>query len=253
MHVSKLLEEYLVGLQKSSTRDSRNKFYPSSVGRCCREIYYNMCGYPQAPPDARVLLVFENGHGFHERMEKLFERMGILIAPELPIKDPSLNVSGRTDAIIKNVYPGKERLAQDKIVLKGLKGEVVFEGPNSEVIIVELKSINSRGFTRVVSKGAKEDHIWQLQLYMYMTGIRQGILLYENKDTQELHEVWVPYDKAIADRIVNKIKYVNKCVAEGTIPPREHSRSSSACMYCGQAALCWDDGGTSYIPLDEII
>jgi CRISPR/Cas system-associated exonuclease Cas4 (RecB family) len=238
--------------QKSIDKDTK-KFYPSSIGKCSREITYKMLGYPEEDIDPRVLMVFENGHSFHERMENLFKEVGILVAPELPIRDPNLRISGRTDAVIYNPHPDKDKQPKDLVTLKGFEGEVIYNGPNNEIALVELKSINNKGFNRVVSKGAKIDHKWQLMLYMYLSGIRQGLLYYENKDTQETYEVWVEYDQKVVDKLLNKIITVNQHVDNNTLPPREHSRSSPVCGWCSYSNMCWGSVKQSWQSIEELI
>jgi CRISPR/Cas system-associated exonuclease Cas4 (RecB family) len=161
-----------------------------------------------------------------------------MIAPELSIFSEELNISGRSDAIVQNYLPHEK--SQDIITLKNPAGEVVYEGPESEILIIELKSINQRGFDWVVKKNEqKEEHELQLQLYMYLTGIKQGIVLYENKNKQELAEFPVKYDQKKIDYIVDKIKKINKHVEENTLPPREYVKTDFECRYCDYQDICW--------------
>jgi CRISPR/Cas system-associated exonuclease Cas4 (RecB family) len=219
-------------------KHSGGKFYPSSCGRCSRAIVYQMSGYPKPEMDARSLLILSNGTSFHERMEAIMGGAGIMIAPELSISSKELNISGRSDAIIKNHLDHETN--EVIVTLTDPEGKVVYEGPESEVLIVELKSINQRGFDWITKKQEhKEEHELQLQLYMYLTGIRQGILLYENKNKQELAEFPIKYDQKKVDFVVNKIKTVNKHVEDGTLPPREYVKTDFECRYCEYADICW--------------
>jgi CRISPR/Cas system-associated exonuclease Cas4 (RecB family) len=105
-------------------------------------------------------------------------------------------------------------------------------------MIVELKSISDSGF-KYLGKGAKEAHIMQLQLYMHITGIKQGCLLYENKNNQEMKEFFISYDAVMAEKIMKKIASANKHVNEGTLPPKEFERTDFECVYCDYKDLCW--------------
>lgn len=248
--VGTIINDYLLEKQRSRSGGVK-KFYPSSIGFCSRRIVYSMLGYPSPEIEARVLAVFENGHSFHHRIETLLEKAGVLIAPELSILDEELNISGRTDAVIKN--PNKDAYKEThNVILKDTEGNVVYEGPNNEVALVELKSINNKGFNRVRSQGPKEEHNQQLQLYMYLSGIKQGVLFYENKDTQDTEEFWIDYNEKIVKEIVEKIRTVNEHVANETFPEREGTRSSYKCNYCDYKEICWSD--KLIIPnLDDII
>lgn len=240
-----------IAKEREATRRPMTRVYPSSIGRCTREIVYKMLGYPQPPSDPKGLSIMENGNFFHARMEERFEKMGILVSPELPIVDLELNVSGRTDAVIFNPNVNDSKY-DDIITLHDADKKVIWSGPNREVVLVELKSINQNGFKKVVSKGPKEGHAEQLWLYMYLTGIKQGLLLYENKNDQELYEVWLDYNEAEVKKIIEKINVVNKHVRIGTLPEREGSRTSYTCNYCDFKEVCWNDN--IIIPsLDDII
>lgn len=241
------------------------KFYPSSVGNCKRKIAYQMMGYPGKPIPGRNLLIMDNGTYFHERMEDTFERMGILIAPELKLKDEELRISGRSDAIIWNflkkegeVYPDDEVIKLYRPVMdadgKEIEGEteLVYEGLASDVLIVEFKSIKSKGYNDYVPKTKpQKKHEMQLQLYFYLTGIRQGMVYYENKDTQEQKYFHVTYNQDIVDEIVSDIKFVIEHIDQGKFPEREFQPTSFECRYCDFRDICHPV--TKTFNIDELI
>lgn len=233
------------------------KFYPSSAGMCSRRIVYQMMGYPQETPDGRVLMIFANGNGMHSRIEDMLGETGLLISPEFSFKKDEWRISGRSDAIINNFlehtpsstiikldepiyeldHEGKER--RDKSghrIQTGVK--TIYEGPDNDVMILELKSISDKGFGYLGTTG-KDEHRRQLHLYMYLTGIRVGMLLYENKNTQEMKEFLVPYDPEFAQTVIDQIILVNKCIDEGTIPEKEYDNLSFQCRYCPYNSICW--------------
>lgn len=236
------------------------KFYPSSVGRCKRQITYQMMGYPGKPIPGRNLLIMDNGTYFHERMEDTFERMGILIAPELKLKDKDLRISGRSDAIIWNFLKkeGEERPDDQVIKLykpsedENAEDELVYEGPASDVLIVEFKSIKAKGYNDYIPKTKpKKEHEMQLQLYFYLTGIREGMVYYENKDTQEQKYFHVVYNQSIVDEIVSDIRFVIQHLDAGTLPEREFQPTSFECRFCDFRDICHPV--TNTFNLDDII
>lgn len=250
--VHKFLTEENQQRQQQRYEDGRiGKFYPSSVGNCKRKIAYQMMGYPGKPIPGRNLMIMDNGTYFHERMEDTFNRMGIMIAPELKLKDPELRISGRSDAIIWNflkkegeVYPDDEVIKLYQPV-KDAEGndtdeqELVYEGLASDVLIVEFKSIKSKGYNDYVPKTKpQKKHEMQLQLYFYLTGIRQGMVYYENKDTQEQKYFHVTYNQSIIDEIVQDIKFVIEHIDQGKLPEREFQPTSFDCRYCDFRDIC---------------
>lgn len=256
--IEMLHEQMQKNNQAEAHKHNPCKFYPSSVGKCLRAIVYQMQGYESKGMEGRILLILENGTYFHERIEKLFGATGTLIVPELPIRRPELRLSGRSDAVIKNILPHTPSENIIKLHAEVLKPdntepelELVYEGPDNDVILVELKSISDSGFN-YLSKGAKEAHIMQLQLYMHLTGIKQGCLLYENKNNQEMKEFFIGYDPVMSQKIIEKIIAANKHVDDVTLPEREYQRTDFECRYCDFREICWPVQN-KYASLDDVI
>ncbi len=127
--------------------------------------------------------VFDNGHDVHERLQKYLEKTGVLLQAEVPIENTDYQIKGHTDGIIN---------------IKGIKG------------ILEIKSINSSGFYSLYAP--KEDHLIQVNIYMFCTGIERAVLLYECKDNQELKEFYVKQDMDILQPILAKIRDVQQMI-----------------------------------------
>jgi CRISPR/Cas system-associated exonuclease Cas4 (RecB family) len=207
--------------------DGPPKFYPSSVGFCSRRIVMQMIGLDKPIPDPRIIRIMDNGNSVHERYENYFAEMGILVTPELSLKHEELRISGRSDAII--------RIPSDETAY--------------ELAIIEIKSSNNNQFNRMVKDGKpKDEHYMQLQLYMYLTGIKKGAILVENKDNQDVWEYWCDYDPELAHQIVDKIRRVNAFVDENLknenkekliLPEREFEKTSFECRYCDFKEICW--------------
>ncbi len=218
--IKNLIEDYMYTMQEDDNRDS-SSFHPSSVGKCCRQIVYSMLGYPAPKNEPRLMRIFECGHSMHERYQRWFEGMGIQIAAEIVLNADSddelvaercreLNISGRTDSLLL---------------------------VNGRLCLVELKSANSNMF-KFHLKEPKEEHVLQLQLYMYLTNIMDGILLYEDKNTQEIKEFYIKYNPEIVDELLEKIRYVNECIRNRELPERESAPPAWQCRYCSYVPIC---------------
>ena len=107
-----------------------------------------------------------------------------------------------------------------------------------EKYLVELKSANDKMFYNYL-KEPKEQHVDQLQLYMYLAGVHKGFILYENKNDQSLKEFYVEYDQTKVSQLIDKIITVNESVKNKTLPPRDYTKSHWQCRYCDFRALCW--------------
>jgi len=195
------------------------RFHPSSIGKCSRAIAMGMLGYECIPPDAHALRIFANGDSMHTRYQQWLAEIGILVAAEFSIKNDKLRISARPDALVS----------------------VDHMEADTPIAIAELKSMNAKGFARLVQTNTpKEEHVMQLQLYMHLTGIHLGVIIVENKDTQDLWEYWTDYDPAMANKLVEKIMMVNVCVDEGMLPDREYEQTSFQCRYCDYREICWN-------------
>ena len=154
----KSLDTYLEG--EFSPMEA-GKFYPSALGNTCdRYLYLAYNGFIQERPlDAKLQRIFDNGSYLEERMEAYFRKMNLLIDREKVVKLEYPVISGRVDFILTHEIHSK--------------------------IALELKSINSRGFN-ALKQGPKVDHEVQLQIYLNLLPLDHGVILYENKNDQQL-------------------------------------------------------------------
>lgn len=136
----------------------------SSLGECQRYQQFVYLGFPKLPPDAKNAAKMQNGAFMHLRwqMEGLTE--GWLRHAEVPVKSDAYHLMGTMDGVL---YNGA---------------------------ILELKSINLNGFSRVMSFGPLHPHLYQMATYMLCSGEEQGVFIYECKDNQEYTEIVVDPD-----------------------------------------------------------
>ena len=156
-------------------------FYPSSLGNLCDRFLYNSYNglIVEQVIDPITRRIFDCGDYLGYRYEKYFEKMGILLGTETPVRCDLPPISGRLDFLIKHEKTG--------------------------TALIELKSINQRGFLAL--KGPKDDHYIQIQIYLNLTNNLNGIVLYENKNDQSIKAFAVEKNEAtwemIRDRCLN--------------------------------------------------
>ena len=154
----KALDDHLTG---TFSKNRPNVFYPSQLGNTCnRFLYlaYNGLLIP-APLPAQTQRIFDTGNSLEERMERYFTDMGILEDREKVVTCELPPISGRADFLIRHKENG--------------------------TIIIELKSINSNNFSHLKT-APKPEHSLQLQIYLNCLDIEHGVVLYENKNDQQL-------------------------------------------------------------------
>ena len=182
------IDRYLTTRPKD--KRAKNCFHPSSLHKSAKELYHHYIeGDNSTDFEPRIKRIFDNGHAVHERLQTYLEKAGILLQAEAPIENKEYEIIGHTDGILE---------------IKGVKG------------ILEIKSMNANTFYSTYDP--KPEHLIQVNIYMFCTGIERACLLYECKDDQALKEFYVKQDRAILDPILEKIRYVQDCLKAGKEP-----------------------------------
>jgi hypothetical protein len=185
--IIKKIDEYL----QARPRDERaiRCFHPSSLHKSPKELYWHYLQGDANKFDSRTLRIFDNGHCVHGRLQRYLKEAGILLEDEVPVANEEYEIRGHTDGIIE------------------------FNGTTG---ILEIKSMNARNFYSAYEP--KPEHLVQVNVYMFCTGIPRACLLYECKDDQQLKEFFVKQDPAVLDPVLEKIRSVQECIKKGTEP-----------------------------------
>jgi CRISPR/Cas system-associated exonuclease Cas4 (RecB family) len=194
-------------------------FHPSQLGQCLRKMYF---AHKNAPTDGmvsqedglRTALVFELGTYIHVIVQNLCERAGVLLSREVAIIDKKNRHLGHADGIL------------------------LIDG---EKYLLEIKSINSRGFAALTAP--KEEHKMQVHAYMKSLGLKWTIFVYLDKDTSKLKEFVVPYnERYYLKTVFSRIDLFFSSLHGGVLPPREgESPTRMPCAYCQFKRLCFDE------------
>jgi CRISPR-associated protein Cas4 len=202
--IKELIDEFY---RKKQNNKGQVAFYATDSGRCPRAIYFSMKNYPKKESDARVMRIFEHGDHTHMRIMAVLFSLGLVTAAEISIPENEV-VRGRADAIIS------------------------FKG---EPYVVEIKSVNSVKFKK---NEPDFDHIRQLQLYLYFFNIKKGILIYENKDNQDLKEFVIEYDENIVKKSISFFNSLKENVEKSIIPEIPKDIEDWRCEYCPYVVEC---------------
>lgn len=204
-------------LKQTETRHKKvHGFAPSNWQMDCGRYWFLLFEGVEFTPKfkARDLRIFDNGHGMHARWQQYFEDMGILVEKEVPVvlNDP-IPIGGSADAIVD--WSGRK--------------------------VIELKSMKHELFTmRKFYNKPSETHLAQINIYMHCLSIKHGIIIYENKDTQETLAFDVVLDEGFIDKIMKKKVKIYEVIKKGELPPRPYKRTSPHCVGCPLEITCWD-------------
>lgn len=198
---------------------TKKSFSPSTLvygnGACPRYWFLAFSGAEFTDDaDAYAVANMSSGTMGHERIQKAIKASGILVEEEKRIVTQDPPIFGFADAIIQ-------------------WGE--------EQPVVEIKTMKEESF--LYRKHAKPPsyHLMQLIIYMKVLGKRLGILLYENKNSHELHAITVePTEEYIAwaDYAFDWMRKVRAQWESGEIPKKPVRSNAKMCKTCPVAAAC---------------
>ena len=157
-YIVKDLDLYLLSLNGTDNDRAIDVNAPSQIGKCLRQRFYARTGAESDSNavDARTRRIFDNGTKTHERLQEYLKAQGMLLMDEVPVHNAEYNIQGHTDGILKI--------------------------GRSEKAVLEIKSINSNGFSKL--KEAKEEHKKQGLVYVYCLEQRRKFIreLYDSVD-----------------------------------------------------------------------
>lgn len=269
--LEKLINKVLVKKSQNSDRDYTH-FHPSEFYACHRKLAYKhyesqgICS-PSEPAasfiDPQLQRIFDTGHGMHFRLGKNLEETGILKGrwkcpacervygkketlgthrpnkcdcgsrkfkyQEVGFYDDDTMIGGHVDAILD---------------LRGMDNIPENASEEDSHIIVDFKTIRSEAFRRLIAP--KDSHFIQLQTYLYLSGLKVGKLLYENKNDCVFRQFLVPRDDTCIAKIRSDGQSLKKVVTstnskgQHTLPARAHKKNNvKECVECAFRSHCW--------------
>jgi len=213
--LKELIDQFYLENQKNK---DQTKFYITDAGKCPRSVFFKFKNAPREPMDARILRIFERGENIHRSIFNILYRLRLGVVTEIPIPSQEI-ISGRADAILCI---------------------------GNQNYVLDIKSINSMIFRKMSEP--KEENVYQIQLYLHYFNIKKGILLYIDKDQQEMKEFFIDYDEALCKSLLDNFYALKDQVEKNVLPARlvDYPRNWQ-CSYCAFKDVCktdaltWDD------------
>jgi len=190
-------------------RKNQLHFYITDAGKCQRAIFFKFKNVAAQKADPRLLRIFEHGELLHRNIFNILYRLKIGVTTEVKIPEQEL-ISGRADAIL---------------CLGG------------ENYVLDIKSINSMAFRKLMAP--KEENFYQIQLYLHYFKIQKGILLYIDKDQQEIKEFVVNYEPNLTNQLLIGFTQLKKKIETDTLPVALFDYPTNwQCGYCQYRQIC---------------
>lgn len=185
MRDSNVLEEVRAGLHASAVIDTDGHF-------CYREqvlsLVYEMSQGKDLPVGA--LKIFAAGSSIHEKWQNMFAKCSNNISGFKLVKTEARSFSKKYNLFF----------TPDAIV------EI-----NGTKYIVEIKSMNTFSYKHAAISTNPHPHArHQIQLYMHLTGIHNGLILIEDKNAQEFEVFPIKYDYRECIPYLNRLQEINK-------------------------------------------
>jgi CRISPR/Cas system-associated exonuclease Cas4 (RecB family) len=214
---------------------TKKTFSPSALvygnGACARYWFLAFSGTEFLDDnDAYSIANMSSGTMSHERIQKAIEDAGIMVEKEKRIVAQDPPIFGFADAIVQ-------------------WGE--------EQPVVEIKTMREESFAYRKHAKPPSYHMMQLVIYMKVLGKKLGVLLYENKNSHELHAITVeptPELIAWADYAFDWMKQVRAQWETGEIPKKTYRSNSKVCGGCPVRDACdkADKGTVKIEPLEYL-
>lgn len=202
----------------------KTSFSPSSIGyrhhRCPRLWAMKFSGdyYEKDTASLQSLGVMNGGTAAHERIQSALEAAGVVkeLEREITYSDPPIR--GFADVIAE-----------------------FDETP----VVIEIKTTRTEAFqSRTLSMKGPAYQMYQLLIYMYIEGIKNGVLLYENNNDKRLLAVPVTLTEeniAIVEAALDWMRKVWDAHENGLLPNRPWKQTSPNCAECPMFDACWSE------------
>jgi CRISPR/Cas system-associated exonuclease Cas4 (RecB family) len=198
----------------------KKTFAPSTIGyghgTCARywSLAFNGAEFTDNIPAANIASM-RSGTDAHERIEKLIQTTGLLKEREREIKSDDPPVRGFADVVLEI---------------------------EDEEIIGEIKTIKDQYFIQRKSEGIpSSSHFLQLLIYMEIEGAKEGFILYENKNDNELLAIPIQMNeknKEYIEYVFNWMREVYGLYKDDILPKRGYTKSTWTCKGCPVSETC---------------
>ncbi len=206
----------------------------SRIGEpCARKLVYE---YTCAPKDegkefdGQLLRIFAAGHRFEAMTVEWLRAAGFDLRTH--------NRSGGQFGF--SVAGGRFRGHIDGVIVGGPDIGIAWPA------LWEHKALKAKSWTDLVKHGVRQSkpiYFAQVQVYMAYMALAVTVFTALNKDTQELHHEFVPFDPALAQTLSDKAVDILRAAGAGELPPRIAAAPDHyLCRWCPYARRCWEAG-----------
>ena len=171
-----------------------------------------------------LMRIFEEGNAIHEKWQRLFIRAGY----------------GKANDMDRSRFNKKYELSYTPDGIVNIPE--FYDGD----MVLEIKSMNTFSFKHATSHPSGQK---QMQFYMWLTGLKKGFVLAEDKNTQEFKIFLDDYNPEVVAPFVDRLEqvkfYKERALQEHKMVGRHELCKKSNCKMaeeCPMRDACWNIG-----------
>lgn len=266
--VLELVDNHLIQAAKKDCRNNQ-VFHPSEWDGCHRKIayqYYQAVGAIKLDAcatkvDTKLQRIFSNGHWMHDRWRSYLENCSLfqgrwMCKNFMGHSKPKIYGDDNTLGIPKPEKCDCGSTQFEYVELGFYDEETNWGGhvdtimktdiPEYPHVLIDYKTMNPFEFSKL--EAPKPAHKTQMQIYLYLSGLKMGKFLYENKGDQSVKEFDVPVDESFLAKKKEEALLLKHLVThknskgQRVLPPRPPGyigKGHKVCMACKFRAHCW--------------
>lgn len=200
-------------------------------GECTREIELQMLGHRTAV-ESQSRRRMDNGTWAHERWNKYFEEVGLLLMANVRENMVDPLWSGECDVILQHPGTGRRYIGELKTMNFRRFAKVPPQVPDRYEMMRRIEAVEPK---------------YARQLTQYIVRLKEkygtedeGFFLFENTDTQEFKVRYVAPDADIKKRAFGNALEAQKAILAGELIEPPFKRKSLTCRACYRERLCYD-------------
>jgi hypothetical protein len=207
-----MLERVVKLLTRKPGGSRAGGWHPSQLHQCPRAQVFGFLGIPgRERINPGLQHVFNDGHWRHVRWQIALLQAGLLTEVEVPVHNKRERITGHLDGV-----------------------------NTKEMFTFELKGIHTMQFKHILD-APKAEHLLQVHGYFLATGFSTGVIVYEDKASNNWHEHVISTDATIMSMVRTIIEDLNAHIDQKTLPQvLDDCRAQKGPTYrdCAYSYLC---------------
>ena len=154
------------------------------------------------------------------------------------------------------IHEGQRAFSWDAYKITGsIDGMLILDG---EAVPLEIKSASPHAFDSINSVEDIRRHKYpymrrylaQVTIYCLLTNKERAVIVFKNKVTGQLKEIWVPLDYDLGETLLKRAEAINAHVAAGTVPD-PISYDEMLCGDCPYGHICLPEHIGTEVEIDD--